>query len=203
MQQEVVKIDLLHQLLPAEVTHCAQRTCRCRTTSGVQRAQRSCQRTDVVAAGTLHVADYVYTHRSQVRDGNYGLRIAILLFERAYDQALCPLQSKTRNLNGTRFGQQDTAATVDHAGNTHGHAAPHVDGEGVPWTDHIVRPERYVQRSVARRHSARGNQIAAQEYFRAEAFEACSLVGNLRIKITHRSQVVGCGQAEHLRRIGR
>src|SRR5271156_280921 len=203
VQQEVVKINLLYQLLPTKVAQRAQRTGRCRTAGGVQRAQRSCQRTDVVTAGTLHVADYIDTHRSQVRDRDHDLCIAILLFERASDQALCPLQGETRNLHGTRFGQQDTAVAVYYAGDADGHAAPHVDSERVPRTDHIVRSDSDVQRSVAGRYAARGNQIAIQEDLRAKALEMRRLVGDLRIKIAHRSQIVGCGQAKHLGQIGR
>ena len=177
MKQEIVKINILNQLFATIVTNCAQRTDRCRTASGVQRTQRGCKRADVVTAGTLDVADYVYAHRTQARDRDCDLRIAVLLLERVSDERSCSLKGQPCHLKGARFWQQDPAVAVNDAGDAYGDAAPHVDRECVSWTDNIVGSQRHVERGVAVRHSPRQHKCRGSRRLRnrnASAAQSCS-----------------------------
>src|SRR6185503_21105832 len=79
---------------------------------GVQRAQGGCERTQFVSAGPLHVADNIDTHGPEVGNGYGDLRIAILLFKRALDEALRFAEGKAGELDRPGIGEKNAAITT-------------------------------------------------------------------------------------------
>src|SRR6185437_8064780 len=90
----------------------------------VKRTQGSCQRTQFVSPGALHVADNIDAHRSEIGNSNGNLRVAVLLLERAQDEALHFTERKAGKLNRSGIRQKNASVLADGANDSSGETAP-------------------------------------------------------------------------------
>ena len=144
VQQQVVDIDVLHDLIPAEMFDDAQRSARRRAARGEQRIQRRGERTDVIRSGLRHIAYYVHADGAQARQRDIDIDITKLCAQVFLHRLLHVCQRFSRDQFRPDFGQGDAAFAIHHFIESPRNSAPKVDGNRIARSQHVVGTDRHI-----------------------------------------------------------
>ena len=131
MKQQIVHVHRLNQLVVPVMSYNPERTLRRRAAGHEKRIERSGKRTDVVGAGTRHVADFIHPDRAQPRKRNIGGLIPKLRAHHLLQILLHLRQALAAHQQRPHFRNADAAFAVDGPVKFARNAAPQIDRQAI------------------------------------------------------------------------
>src|ERR1700730_4912558 len=148
MQQEIVYVDVLHELLATMVVEDPERTTLGRASGHVDRVKRRRQGADVIGAGSFDIADHVHAHRLQPRQRNVRLNVPKLAAEGGLENVLHIPKTATIYFDRSYLGQRHPSLPIAYALQPLRDAAPGVNADASPRAQYVIGPDRHVHRQL-------------------------------------------------------